>query len=297
MKNKNGFTLIELLAVIAILAILVVLAIPNIISLVEKSRKNLAETSAKSLVNTAKNYYIKNEMNGKNVEEIDLTNPDFEYTGEKVTKGKLTINKDGSSYGKMYIRGYCVSVKSSGDVSSEKVDAKNCNLSTETITFTLNGNSFKVEEGTTLENFLKNLDENQGLTVIKDSITQYYFEDYDGAIIIGDNNTNKIMDLKNRKISADDSYTTLYVSITKNFSWDDIASDNYVPILYQYTYGNTTSATMAVICSKNDVFADVADAVYPVQILYFLGVNYEYIDLNKVSSYSGREIVNDYIIG
>ena len=161
MKNKNGFTLIELLAVIAILAILVVLAIPNIISLVEKSRKNLAETSAKSLVNTAKNYYIKNEMNGKNVEEIDLTNPDFEYTGEKVTKGKLTINKDGSSYGKMYIRGYCVSVKSSGDVSSEKVDAKNCNLSTETITFTLNGNSFKVEEGTTLENFLKNLDENQ----------------------------------------------------------------------------------------------------------------------------------------
>ena len=297
MKNKKGFTLVELLAVIAILAILVILAIPNVISMVEKSRKSLAETSAKSLISTAKNYYIKSEMNGKNAEEIDLTDPDFEYTGERVTKGKLTMNKDGSSYGKIYIRGYCISIKSNGNVSSEKVDAENCNLSPEMITFTINGNSFKVEEGTTLENFLKNLDENQGLTVIKDSITQYYFKDYDGAIIIGDNNTNKIMDLKNRKISADDAYTTLYVSITKNFSWDDIASDNYVPILYRYTYNNTTSATMAVICSKNDVFADVADAVYPVQILYFLGVNYEYIDLNKVSSYSGREIVNDYIIG
>ena len=178
MKNKKGFTLVELLAVIAILAILVVLAIPNVISMVEKSRKSLAETSAKSLVSTAKNYYIKSEMNGKKVEEIDLTDPDFEYTGERVTKGKLTMNKDGSSYGKIYIRGYCVSIKSNGDVSSEKVDTEKCNLSPEMITFTLNGNSFKVEEGTTLENFLKNLDENQGLTVIKDSITQYYFEDH-----------------------------------------------------------------------------------------------------------------------
>ena len=110
---KKGFTLVELLAVIAILAILVVLAIPNIISLVEKTRKNLAETSAKSLVSTAKNYYIKQEMHGNTINEIDLTDPDFEYTEERVTKGKLTINKDGSSYGKIYIRGYCVKVKSS----------------------------------------------------------------------------------------------------------------------------------------------------------------------------------------
>ena len=206
MNNKKGFTLVELLAVIAILAILVVLAIPNIISLVEKTRKNLAETSAKSLVSTAKNYYIKQEMHGNTINEIDLTDPDFEYTEERVTKGKLTINKDGSSYGKIYIRGYCVKVKSSGDVTSEKVDENDCSLTPEVITFTLNNKKFEVEEGTTLETFLKGLDDQQ---VIKDTITQYYFEDYDGAIIIADNNANKIMDLKNRKISSDDTFTTI----------------------------------------------------------------------------------------
>lgn len=297
MKNKKGFTLVELLAVIAILAILVIFAVPNVISMVEKSRKSLAETNAKSLVNTAKNYYMKNEMNGKTIDEIDLTDPDFEYSGEKVTKGKLTMNKDGSSYGKMYIHGYCVSVKSSGDVTSEKVDEENCNLSPKTITFTIDGNSYKVEEGTTLENFLKNLEDSQGLTVIKSSIKQYYFEDYDGAMVIGDNNTNKIMDLTNRKISADDKFTKLYVSATKNFKWEDIDSDNYAPILYQYTYGDTTSATMAVLCSKSDTFEELADAVYPVQILYFFGVNYVYTDVNVVSNSANREIINDYVVG
>lgn len=300
MNNKKGFTLVELLAVIAILAILVVLAIPNIISLVEKTRKNLAETSAKSLVSTAKNYYIKQEMHGNTINEIDLTDPDFEYTEERVTKGKLTINKDGSSYGKIYIRGYCVKVKSSGDVTSEKVDENDCSLTPEVITFTLNNKKFVVEEGTTLETFLKGLDDQQ---VIKDTITQYYFEDCDGAIIIADNNTNKIMDLKNRKISSDDTFTTLYVTVTKNFSWENIASDNYIPLVYQYSYVDTSgnnsinSAIMAVLCSENDTFEDVADTVYPVQILYLLGVNYVYTDVNKISSYTGREIINDYIIG
>lgn len=300
MKNKSGFTLVELLAVIAILAILVVLAIPNVISMVEKSRKDLAETSAKSLVSTARNYYIKQEMHGNTVDEIDLTDPDFEYTGERVTKGKLTMNKDGSSFGKIYIRGYCVKVKSSGDVSSEKIDENDCSLTPEVITFTLNNNKIEVEEGTTLEEFLKTLDDQQ---VIKNTITQYYFEDYDGAMVIGDNNTGKIMDLKNRKISDGDAFTKEYFSVTKNFSWESIATDNYIPLQYQYTYGDTsgnnstTSTVMAVLCSKDDTFENVADAVYPAQILYFLGVNYVYTDVTKISNYSGREIINDYVIG
>ena len=95
----------------------------------------------------------------------------------------------------------------------------------------------------------------------------------------------------------------LYVTVTKNFSWENIASDNYIPLVYQYSYGDTSgnnsinSAIMALLCSKNDTFEDVADAVYPVQILYFLCVNYVYTDVNKISSYTAREIINDYIIG
>ena len=79
MKRKDGFTLVELLAVIAILAILVIIAIPNVVSMVERSRKSIAETNARSLVNAAKSYYIKSEMSGKNLEEIDLTGADFYY--------------------------------------------------------------------------------------------------------------------------------------------------------------------------------------------------------------------------
>ena len=95
----------------------------------------------------------------------------------------------------------------------------------------------------------------------------------------------------------------LYVTVTKNFSWENIASDNYIPLVYQYSYCDTSgnnsinSAIMALLCSKNDTFEDVADAVYPVQILYFLCVNYVYTDVNKISSYTAREIINDYIIG
>ena len=37
--NKKGFTLIELLAVISILAIIAVIAIPNIVTLVDNSKK------------------------------------------------------------------------------------------------------------------------------------------------------------------------------------------------------------------------------------------------------------------
>ena len=38
--NKKGFTLIELLAVIVILAIIMVIAVPQILNVIENSRKN-----------------------------------------------------------------------------------------------------------------------------------------------------------------------------------------------------------------------------------------------------------------
>ena len=44
----------------------------------------------------------------------------------------------------MYIRGYCVNVKSNGDVTSEKINEEDCSITPEAITFTLNGKSFEV---------------------------------------------------------------------------------------------------------------------------------------------------------
>ena len=298
MKRKNGFTLVELLAVIAILAILVIIAIPNVVSMVERSRKSIAETNARSLVNAAKSYYIKSEMSGKNLEEIDLTDTDFDYSGEKVTKGKLTYNKDGSAYGKMYIRGYFITVNSNGDVTSEKADVEDCSVTPDPITFTLNGKSFEVEEGTTLETFLKKLDDGSGVKFIENSITDYTYEDYDGLLIIGDNKTNQILNLKTRKITAGDVFTSLRFTMTKNMTFDDVAKNNYKQILYTPTYNGTdAAATIALICAKDDTFKEVADAVFPAIGVLVIGIGPSYTDINKVSNYADKEVIYDLAVG
>lgn len=298
MKRKNGFTLVELLAVITILAILVIIAIPNVVSMVERSRKSIAETNARSLVNAAKSYYIKSEMSGKNLEEIDLTDTDFDYSGEKVTKGKLTYNKDGSAYGKMYIRGYCINVKSNGDVTSEKADVEDCSVTPDPITFTLNGKSFEVEEGTTLETFLKKLDDGRNSVIYENSVEEYTYKDPDGLLIIGDNKTNQILNLKTRKITAGDVFTSLYFTMTKNMTFDDVAKNNYKQILYTPTYNGTdAAATIALICAKDDTFKEVADAVFPAIGVLVIGIGPSYTDINKVSNYADKEVIYDLAVG
>ena len=51
--NKKGFTLIELLAVISILAIIAVIATPNIVTLVDNSKKQEFVTDAISFTSKA----------------------------------------------------------------------------------------------------------------------------------------------------------------------------------------------------------------------------------------------------
>lgn len=51
--NKKGFTLVELLATITILGIISLVAIPNIISVVEKNKRNAYVEDAKKLVGLA----------------------------------------------------------------------------------------------------------------------------------------------------------------------------------------------------------------------------------------------------
>ena len=51
-KNKKGFTLIELLAVIVILAIIMVIAVPQILNVINDSRKSAWDNSIKLIANS-----------------------------------------------------------------------------------------------------------------------------------------------------------------------------------------------------------------------------------------------------
>ena len=62
MKNKkNGFTLVELLAVIVILAVILTIAIPNVISSLDKSRRDTFVDDAKKFLSLAR-YEIWNKI-------------------------------------------------------------------------------------------------------------------------------------------------------------------------------------------------------------------------------------------
>ena len=60
--NKKGFTLIELLAVIVILAIIAIIAVPQILGVVEKSRKSSAESSALGYIDAVEKQMMINEL-------------------------------------------------------------------------------------------------------------------------------------------------------------------------------------------------------------------------------------------
>ena len=54
MKNKKGFTLIELLAVIIILGVIMTIAIPNIVSTLDKNKRDSLINDAKRVISSAK---------------------------------------------------------------------------------------------------------------------------------------------------------------------------------------------------------------------------------------------------
>ena len=126
--KKKGFTLIELLAVIVILAVIALIATPAVLNIIEDSKKAAAEASARNIASTAKTYYMQKIMEGESISDIDLSGDTLTYDGDKATKGYLYFTEDGIAYGKMYINGYCVEVKSDGTNTSEKVSIDDCNI-------------------------------------------------------------------------------------------------------------------------------------------------------------------------
>ena len=127
MKRK-GFTLVELLAVIVILAVILTIAVPAVKKTVDSAKKKSAENDAVMIKNIAEKYYTRNLDKDEEITGVDLSTDTLSYSGEKPTKGYLYFTEDGIAYGKMYINGYCVEVKSDGTNTSEKVSIDDCNI-------------------------------------------------------------------------------------------------------------------------------------------------------------------------
>ena len=127
MKRK-GFTLVELLAVIVILAVILTISVPAVKKTVDSAKKKSAENDALMIKNIAEKYYTSNLDKDEEITGVDLSSDTLSYSGEKPTKGYLYFTEDGIAYGKMYINGYCVEVKSDGTNTSEKVSIDDCNI-------------------------------------------------------------------------------------------------------------------------------------------------------------------------
>ena len=109
MKNK-GFTLVELLAVIAIMALIAGITVPNIISMVDKGKKEDYIKEARSVVAKAKYKYGRNKYKNNTdifnrcdktefIEENNTTNNTECYC---ITVGAAGISNTIDAYGYTY---------------------------------------------------------------------------------------------------------------------------------------------------------------------------------------------------
>ena len=95
-KNKKGFTLIELLAVIVILAVILVIAVPQIMNVIENTKKESIASSVKMVAASAETEYAKKEALGENakIECIDiakLNSEDYASCNIEFNNGKATV--------------------------------------------------------------------------------------------------------------------------------------------------------------------------------------------------------------
>lgn len=86
---KRGFTLVELLSVIVILAIILAIAIPTISNIINGSKKNSFEASAKLILKTVRLKLLENSS-------FDLT---------LINKNSLEslLNIDSENYSQVYV--------------------------------------------------------------------------------------------------------------------------------------------------------------------------------------------------
>ena len=76
MKNKKqAFTLVELLAVIVILAIILIIAVPNVLNIIEGTKKDSYKNQIKLIENMAEVYAVSKSLtyDDKGVAKITIT--------------------------------------------------------------------------------------------------------------------------------------------------------------------------------------------------------------------------------
>jgi|GEM_PF-1477807 len=105
--NGKGFTLIELLAVIVILAVIILIAMPNVLTSMERARKNTFATEVNSIIKAANFVYSDLASSGQSSGEtcVPIQNLGSQKaSGGTVLEGKNFLSKDLSKYsGYVYI--------------------------------------------------------------------------------------------------------------------------------------------------------------------------------------------------
>ena len=105
--KKNAFTLVELLAVIVILAVILVIAVPQVLDVIDSSKKGSLESSAKLIANLVEKKYVEYLALGKDTSTIQcsditkLNNKDYGMcTISFDENGKATVSIKGKDDGK-----------------------------------------------------------------------------------------------------------------------------------------------------------------------------------------------------
>ena len=101
--KKNAFTLVELLAVIVILAVILVIAVPQVLDVIESSKKGSIESTVKLIANTAEKKYAEMLISGETVtgtlncsEVVELSTNDYSNcTVSFDSNGKASVTVTG----------------------------------------------------------------------------------------------------------------------------------------------------------------------------------------------------------
>ena len=115
--NNKGFTLMEVLAVVVIIAILAGLAVPNILRMIDTSKKEKFITDAKQVIAKAKYYYKNTEDTEITLNElgIDLGQSplDSDSTYDKINSKVEVVNNSGTLTYSIYLTDgtYCTKMK------------------------------------------------------------------------------------------------------------------------------------------------------------------------------------------
>lgn len=136
--NKSGFTLIELLAVLVITGLVMAITIPNVLEMLETSKKETFRLDVAGIIRNFDNQIYNLEMKGQNYAGNFTVNDgiisgenNYDYSIDKKYNGVISINEDKEISVALHDNRYCI-VKDNNEsnyVVTDYVEG-NCNIST-----------------------------------------------------------------------------------------------------------------------------------------------------------------------